>query len=323
MDDAPTHFAEMPLYDSPWAKASIHNPDEVERFIHTYKDDASRIVHLLTDADPRTADPFVEGSYQKMKRFRMASRGHAVTSSSNCRFAEMKNEETPTSFFLIADANAMEAQGPIIEIIQWCMTQELKRHENKHVKVYLLADETSNFKIHDLSGLITYARGYGLRLHLYLQNFSAFRTTYNQETLATVLSEAEIQQFLPGIREDEVLQFIERKQGQVSIIVRKRRRRSDGGIETVDYSEEGRAALTADEIRRLDQAIVFIRRRKPVLTDVPKYAEVDPWRNEVDPDPFHGNKPFLLPVRYWLGHPFLSVLRRFCNSLWPFNRKGK
>ena len=97
--------------------------------------------------------------------------------------------------------------------MQWCLTQELKSHSNKRKPVYLIADEASNFKLPDLGELLTYARGYGLRTHLFLQNFAAFIKTYSRETLSILQSETEVQQFLPGIREPETLQYVERKAG--------------------------------------------------------------------------------------------------------------
>lgn len=312
-------FARMPLEQQWWAISGIHHPEDAGNLIDNYVGEAARVVHLLSDADARTADPFLEGAQQAMRKYRAAGRGHKVMGGSNCRFAELKEGDKPTTFFIIADANAMTAQGDLIALVQWCMTQEIKRHPNKHRPVFLLADEASNFKIDKLRSLITYARGYGLRLHLFLQNFSAFRDAYDQETLNTLLSEAEIQQFLPGTREPEILQYIQAKLGEQSVVVRRRRGGRTQGqfqMDSVDYSEEARPLMTAAEIALCDKAILFIRRHLPALVDVLAYAAIHPWRVLVGIDPHHG-KPFRLRVKLRLkrrGPPLLSRLKSLLRS---------
>jgi type IV secretion system protein VirD4 len=320
------HFAEMPLHESPWAISGVHDPEDIENFIAHYRARAKRVAHLLGKADTRTSDPFMEGAQQAMSKFSIATRAHKITSSSSCSFAELKEGEQTTTFFIIADANAIKAQGPLIAHVQWCMLQELKRHPDKHRPVYVIADETSNFKLHDLGGLMTWARGYGVRMHLFLQNFSAFRQAYGKETLDTLLSEAEIQQFLPGIRSPEILDFLERKLGKKSVIVRGRRgsrERGGLGIDGVDYREEGRPLLYSKEIEREPRAILFIRRNKPMLVDVPAFAAIWPWRKQVGIDPFH-KKRFLKPIKLRIRRSVRRSSRGFnLFRAFPFNTRGK
>jgi hypothetical protein len=58
--------------------------------------------------------------------------------------------------------------------------------------------------------------------------------------------------------------------------------------------------MTADEIRRTDKAILFIRGNRPVLTDLPPIAAIHPWRKQIGNNPFYG-KPFLLPIKLRIG----------------------
>ena len=315
--DSSPQTAMMPLEECWWASSETHHEWDVSAFIRQYRADAKRVADLLQQPESRTVASFIEGAQQGMAKFSVASRGHKITSRSTCRFSEMK-DGPPTTFFLIADANAITVQGPLISFIQWCCFQELKRHPIKHRPVYVIADEAANFKLHDLSGLLTWARGYGVRIHLFLQNFSAFRKAYSQDVLNTVLSETEIQQFLPGSREPEILQYLETKLGQSSVIVKgKRGDRSSRmfGVDSVDFREEGRALKTQDEIRRSKHALLFIRANKPMKTKLPPVAAMSPFRDQLGIDPHHG-KPFKKRVVLRFkrrGHPtqsgFLKTFR--------------
>lgn len=293
-------FGRMPLEDSEWANDGLHDPEDVANFITFYRAMSERVVKLLTDTDSRTADPFLEGAQQMMiSKFGIATRTHKITKRSTFRFADQKEGERPTTVFVVVDPNSLKAQGPLISHIQWCAEQEWKRHPDKQRPVYFVADECANFKLRDLGSLLTFSRGFGVRIHLFLQNFSSFRAAYSDETLKTVLSESEIQQFLPGNREQEVLEYISKKLGETSLMTRSRRgdRHQGGlGIDGVDYREEGRPLLTPDELRRLDKAVLFIRRNRPALVHIIPYAAIDVFRKIVGIDPFH-RKKWRLPVK--------------------------
>jgi len=289
-------LCEMKIAESPWAK--YHDACDVADFSTYFKGVASSIANLLAIEDSRTAEAFLTGAQQALARFNITTRVHAKTSRTTFRFAEQKEGDRPTTVFIVVDASRINAQKQALGLIQWCMFTELKRHANKQRPVYLIADEATNFKLHDLGSLLTWGRGYGLRLHLIIQSFSAFRRVYGQDVLNTLLSETEIKQFLPGQREPETLAAIEKLLGERSVIVQSHRGNIGGafGVDGFDFREESRALMTADEIRRTDNAILVVRRNKPLLTNLPPIAAIDPWRDEIDINPFHG-KPFLLPIK--------------------------
>ena len=58
-----------------------------------------------------------------------------------------------------------------------------------------------------------------------------------------------------------------------------------------NMSETGRILMTEDEVRRTDHGILFIRQSKPILFEPVSYAEIDPWKHQVNINPFYG-KPF-------------------------------
>ena len=273
-------------------------PADLENFTRYYRGLAASVADLLETSESRTADSFITGAQQALGRFNISTRAHRATAKSSFRFASQKDGK-PESVFIIADATRINAQKPVLGLIQWCMFQELKRHKNKHRPVYLIADEATNFKLHDLGSLMTWGRGYGLKIHLILQSLSAFRKIYGRDTLNIALSEAEIVQILPGQREPDTLKLIEDRLGQATRIARGfglNRARHLFGVDNANLNETGRSLMTADEIRRTGKSILFIRRNRPLLADLPPVAAIHPFRRMIDINPFHG-KPFRLPVK--------------------------
>ena len=289
-------FSQMPIEDSPWV--DVHDPDDVENYIGYFHGLATSIVDLLDDGDTRISGPFLSGAQQSVERYNVTTRAHKMTKQTTFRFSQLKEGERPTTVFIIPDPSRLEAQKPILELLQYCMFQELKRHPNTQALVHIIGDEANNFLIKDLDSLLTWGRGYGLRFQLYIQNFPAFRKLMGKDALATLQSESEIILFLPGQREAETLSFIEKKLGERGVIAEGQ----NGNIEAqkykiggTDYKEDGRPLMTTDEVRRTEKGILFIRRNKPMQVDLPPIAAIEPFRSQIDINPLHG-KPFLLPT---------------------------
>lgn len=301
----------LPIHDSPWA--AKHSPEVLEGFAAYYRSLAASVADLYSAKDDRTLMSFLEGARQALGRFNPSTRASRKTSGrSTFRFAEQKESKNPVTVFIVGDASRTEALKDQFGLLQWAMITELKRSPNKHRPVYLICDEATNFKINGLPSLLTFGRGYGLRLHIIIQSIAAFIRVYGEEALATLWSETEVKQFLSGQREEAILQKIESLLGQQPVMVRgDRSARSQGafGLGDHDLREEGRPLMTADEIRRTDKTILIIRKNKPVLSDNPTVAEIHPWRKMIDINPFHG-KPFLRTVRLRLGRRGSGLLAR-------------
>ncbi len=290
-------FAKMPIHESPWV--DNHEPEDVSNYATYFSGVAAGVADLLDASDSRTVDSFLTGAQQAVARFNITTRAHKKTRRSTFRFREMKESKRPTSVIVMLDPNKVNAQAPVLGLMQWCMLHELKRHPNKHRAVYLLADEITNIPWNDLGGLLTWARAYSLRMIFYFQNFPAFREAHGEAALQTLQSECEIRLFLPGQRNPETLTMIEKMLAERSVIVQGNRgSKSSGplGLDGYDFKEEGRPLLTADEIRRMTKSILFIRGNKPMLVDNPSIAAIAPWRKQVGISPFFG-KRYLLPVQ--------------------------
>jgi type IV secretion system protein VirD4 len=63
-----------------------------------------------------------------------------------------------------------------------------------------------------------------------------------------------------------------------------------------NLSEAARPLATPDEIRRMQQGILFVRQCRPILFEPVSYAEIEPWRSQVGINPFHG-KPFRKKIK--------------------------
>ncbi|MDJ0685157.1 MAG: type IV secretory system conjugative DNA transfer family protein [Alphaproteobacteria bacterium] len=288
--------AAMPIERSPWAPTQ--SDEDLKNFMTYIKGVASSTAALLQSDDSRTLDSFLTGAQQALARFDLTTRAHKYLSKSTFRFADLKTGK-PTTVFLVADASRIESQKDALGLVQWCMAQELKRAEDKHRSVNVIADECTNFKLTGLGSLLTWGRAYGIRLHLIIQSLSAFRQTYGEETLNTLLSETEIKQVLPGQREPQTLKLVEEMLGARAVIAESDTRNADKeffGMKGGSLSEDARPLMTADEIRRTDKAILFIRGNRPLLVDTPPVAAIHPFRDQIDINPFHG-KPYRLPIR--------------------------
>ena len=179
------------------------------------------------------------------------------------------------------------------------MLYEIKKHANKHRPVYLIADEATNIPWSGLGSLMTWARAYGLRLHFIFQTLHAFKEAHGEQALEILMSESEIQQYLPGQRNPETLKMLETKLAEQSLMSTRHGNNKDQGfgLNSTNSSEVGRLLMTADEIRRTDKTILFVRNNKPMLVDLPSIAEINPWRKMVSGNPYHDNKPYLKPVK--------------------------
>lgn len=286
----------LPFESMPWAH--LHR-DDIHRFAEHFRGIAAGLVKIMTQADDRTFQSFLTGARQSLAPFNITTRAHRVMSSSSFRFSDLKEGTSATTVFVCTDPTRTESQKPAIGMIFWAARIALKRHQNKKRRVYFLCDEASNFYMSGLSTALTTDRTFGIRNILIFQSLTAFEETYSEETLNVVLSESEVKMLLPNQREPRVLQLAEEIAGTKSIMTKsfKGERESDtGGIgNDFDFREEKMPVLTADQVRRLDQAVLVVGNKKPVLVDLPPIAAIHPFRSQIDINPFHG-KPFLRPI---------------------------
>jgi type IV secretion system protein VirD4 len=279
----------FPIELAPWAKH--HSPEDLQEFARLVRARARNLLALMGGNDNRTFDSFITGAQQALAPFAFGRLAPCM-GRSTFRMDDMKEGKKATNLFVVADSSRMEVYKAYIGLVQWCCMTAIKRHSNKERPVYFILDEATNYKIVGLENHLTWARSYGLRLHIIMQDLAAFERTYGKTALDTLLSETEIKQFLPGQRSPKTLELISKKMlGEQSIMsANMSQKDSQPGVRE-NLSETGRTLMTEDELRRTDHGILFVRRNRPILFDPVSYAEIEPWRREVEVNPFYG-KPY-------------------------------
>lgn len=280
----------------------LHSTELVENYIKNFRAMAKGIVDILGQDGNKSSEAgsFLRGARQALSPFNVTTRAHQVLSKSTFRFKELKESKKPVTATIIIDSTRLAVQSKIASLLQWSALTELKRSQGKRC-VYLICDETSNFKIDQLPSLLTYGREYKIKLHLFLQSISAFRTTYGPEALNTLLSETEIKQFLPGTREPETLALIEKLLGEESVMVKNQSGQTQSvGIDNFSYHEEAKPLMRQEQIRRTNKAILFIRRNRPVLATMVPISAIFPWKHHQGINPYF-TKPFIQRTKLRLG----------------------
>ncbi|MGB1109653.1 MAG: type IV secretory system conjugative DNA transfer family protein [Gammaproteobacteria bacterium] len=289
-DGNPDPRGPMPIEQSEWAQ--LHDPDDVAALAAEIRARAKGHVALLRTMESRTYDSFVTGINQALAPLAYGRIADAM-SRSTFSMDELKGE-SPMNLFIVADSSRMEAYAPYLGLMQWCAQTAIKRHPNKERKVVAMLDECTNYKVHGLADLMTWGRGYGLKLFLVCQDISAFARVYGREAVETLLSETEIKLFLPGQRSPQTLELISKMLGERGVMGAGLSRSKEGI--SAHMSETPRSLLKPDEIRRSPFGLLFARRKKPALISPVSYAEIHPWRRQASVSPFHP-KPFLKKVR--------------------------
>ena len=200
---------------------------------------------------------------------------------------DLKDKKKRLSIFIVADSSRTELSDKFIGIVTWTILTAMKRHPDNHIPVYFILDEVTNYFMKGLQGLLTWGRGYGIRLFVIIQTLSAFAEKYGEYALETLLSETEIKQFLSGQRSPKTLKRIKELLGDQSVMATSLSRSAGKAGLQENQSETARPLMTEDEIRRTQNGIVLVRDLPPILCEPVSYAEIHPWRKQVKPNPFH------------------------------------
>lgn len=311
-EDGVASVAHMPIDQSPWAH--LHDPTDVANFTEFLRALASGIADIMEQPDGKLADSMLSSArISALGKFDITTRANKITGRCTFRFSELK-EKGITTVSVVLDQNTMTAHSEVLGVLNYCMRVELRRHENKAKKVFVLADEAGNLPWQDMEGDLTTLRAYGVIPIFVFQNFPAFAKKHGKAALETLLSEAQVKLFMPGQRNPETLSMIERMLGHESVIARSNSSNAATGMFKMDgYSlqEDSKPLLSTEEIRRLEKGILMIGNNKPMLVDLPSIAEISPWRKQLDPSPFYGKrylkrvglniKPYARSLLSWLG----------------------
>ena len=274
----------MPIENSDWAH--LHDPQDLAEFISVVRARANNILIQMTGEESKTFGSFLSGAQLVLSVFAF---GRLAPTMSRSTFNMNDLKDEVVSLFIIADSSRMEVYKHYIGIMQWAALTALKRHQNKKTPVYFILDEATNYVINGINSLMTWGRGYGIRLIFIFQSMSEFRRVYGEEAEETLLNEAEIKQFLPGQRSPKTLRLIsEELLGNQSTMNASINLQDDDSGAKESMSEKAKALMTADQIRRSKNGLLFVREHPAMEIEMLSYGEVSPWNKQAGINPFHG-----------------------------------
>ncbi|OHU89197.1 MULTISPECIES: type IV secretory system conjugative DNA transfer family protein [Pseudoalteromonas] len=293
MNGGPSSDGAMPIEQAQWAEQ--HSSQDVNEFAALIRARAGAMLKLMSGKDSKTFDSFVTQAQQAIAPFAFGSLAK-VTNKTTIPIKELKSPDSVSSIFIMLDESRLQTSKKYIELVQWQLLLMVKRHPHKHVPVYAFFDEATNYKIKGLSSLMTWGRGFGLRLFIFIQVYSEFVRVYGKEDAQTLLSETQNKLFLPKQQSPEILELISKMLGQQAIVsVNQSQDKHGQGIQD-SVSQAEKPLMSSNAIRQSEHGILFVKDKPPIKIAPVSYAEITPWRRLVGINPYH-KKPFIKKVK--------------------------
>ncbi len=257
---------------------------------------AKDLLAKFDSGDQKQIESFREGAIQPLEIFSPSGRLAECTSTCDFRFADLKKKKM--TVYLLADPTRMSVYAPWLGLLSWCALTELIRFQNGK-SVYFLCDEITNFKVEGLPSLLTLAREFKIKLWLIVQELEQWAHVYGRESLETLLSQTEVK-IIMGARSYKTCQLVSDMLGESTIkAFNHNLGRSMFDAPARSIQDAPRRLMTADEVRRTDDTILFVRNHRPIRLSKIGYHEVKPWAKWVGVNPLF-NKPFKGKTRLWL-----------------------
>ena len=290
-DGKPSESGPFPFESADWAQ--IHDAEDLSEFLGTIRSRAEDALALMRD-DPKMFSSFAKGAALALSPYSFGRLSSAMKRTS-FDFDAIKSGDVPLNIFIVGDASRSEATEKFFGLMQWTMQLKLKRHPHKAVPVYQINDEASNYAVHGLISLMTWGRGFGIRTIQFFQNFSSYEAKHGKKAVDVLISESEIQLYLPGQRSPETIKRIVEILGRQSVMAARFSQNVSSGLRE-DMGESARPLATHDEVRRSEYGYLIVRQYLPILQMPVSYSQISPWRSMADINPHHG-KPFLQKIK--------------------------
>lgn len=303
--DGTTECSGPRFHDLEWAASGCHDRIDIENYAEFLRGLASSLCDNLEASDSRLADNVLAGSQEMLSGFEITTRAHKITSKTTFRFSSLKDDADQNivlSYMFNPDLGA--AQAKVVSILNFCQDWELKRHPNKHKRVWNLIDEATNIPLVKVDEMITWSRSYSVIPIFWFQNFARWEKAFGKTALEVLISEAEIILIMPSTRNLTTLEMTSKMVGEESVVLphyRANDKLGTFGTELSDYREESNALIDPFTLRTMDQGVLRIRKNPCALVDLPSVAEIHPWRTKIAGSPMYGFKPYLKPIKHYLG----------------------
>jgi type IV secretion system protein VirD4 len=249
---------------------------------------AKDLLTKFDSGDQKQIESFREGAVQALEVFSPSGKLAECTSTCDFRFSDLKKKKM--TVYLLADPTRMNVYAPWLGLLSWCALTELIRTQNGQ-SVCFLCDEITNFKIEGLPSLLTLAREFKIVLWLIVQELEQWAHVYGRESLETLLSQTEVK-IIMGARSHKTCQLVSDMLGESTIKALNHNIGASVFDEpTRSLQEMPRRLMTADEVRRTTDTILFVRNHRPVRLSKIGYHEIKPWSKWIGINPLFG-KPF-------------------------------
>lgn len=261
--------------------------------------------NILTSWDENTKqfESFREGAIQSLVPF--GPSGRLATSVQHCDFRFRDLKAKPTTIFMVCDPSRADVFAPWVGLMVWAALKELIREDNT-TPVRLILDEFTNYHLPGLPSALTALAGYGILCTMVVQELEEIARVYGREALITIMSQSDVKQFF-GVSSLDSARLVSAMLGEQEVISESfGMGQSAGDAPSLSIGRARAPLLTPEQIRRLreDEQIIFVKNLPPIRALKVGYQEVQPWRDQVAPNPLHGGKAFLGKVKMRLvrGH---------------------
>lgn len=301
--DAPT------LCSLPMAHSIINNPDNFRGLCEKMKD-CTELQGVIADEatkflrksenPTREYESMVTGATQVLAPFNAAGRIAQLCKTSTFRFREMQTGDQhgrPVTIYNCCDQSRASQFKSWIGLLNWAAMTELQRTPRQR-QVLILLDEAGNFVIPELPGSLTALRGYGVSVFMVFQEHAQIENVYGKNAAETIWGQSELR-IAFGIRSMDTAKRLSELAGERTIETASTGNHVPGDTVRINVSHTRRPLLTPNEVQTLDadRMMVFVRNLPVIMATRCGYHEVEPLRSGLDPNPFHGNQPYLGAVR--------------------------
>lgn len=223
---------------------------------------AKPLLGISSVAPSKTAGSFYTSALTTLRLF-IADEIYGMTYKSDLELADIGKQKSAL-FFILPDQKT--TYYPVVTLVVSQIYNELVEYAKTvgntlPLRVNFMLDEFGNFaKIQDFQTLMTVARGYGMRLFLFLQDFNQLTDKYGREISGTIRGNCKTWVWLSSSEQD-TRELFSKRLGQYttsgSSYGSSSQRRSDAS-KSVNTSLIGRDLLTASEIGMIDKPYLLV-----------------------------------------------------------------
>ena len=231
------------------------------------------------------------------------------TSVSDFCVDDLMNYKKPVSLYLVTPPSDLLRLAPIFRLFFEMMVRHHAKSigtyingqaktEYKHKCLFLMDEFSSLGNLQSFAATLSYIAGYGMKVFLINQGLPQINGIYGKDN--QILMNCHLQIFYAP-NDNDTAKYAEQLMGNETIITESTS--DSGGLipkKTYSHSEQARALMTSDEIKRLgDREIISASGFPPVLLDKVKYYENDYFRKRLIAAPIASdiirNNPY--PIR--------------------------